>query len=299
MASIKRILCVGASGYGNVGDDGYKVVFSQNLPEFELCFDSPYPDLDAVEWADAVVVGGGGLVYCNETAHFDYMAKYLDHALHQGKPIGFLSAGVQIRPSLVKDSFLADGPGFIAPWEKYLAKAAFICVRSQTCRDIIKQLTPSQENLHYFPDACYLLRPPAYKLTLPDAHVIIPTPSSAKSRDFKLAVKAIPKQDKVYVASFSMDDLECVRTLEKTMSCYQNLVSRTHLSPVDAIAILSQAKNVITSRYHGAVLARAAGIAEDCITLIDRRYKSQVEKVPTDLQEASRQFDIVRQHWAI
>ena len=297
MVEIKRILCIGASGYGNVGDDGYRLAFTQYLPEFELCFDSPFPDINAVKWADAVVVGGGGLIYCNETAHFNYMAKYLNHALKQGKPIGFLSAGIQIRPSLVKESFLADGPDFIAPWEKYLAKASFICVRSQMCYDIIKKVAPQQENLHYFPDACYLLKPPGYKLTPPDVHVLIPTPSSVKSREFKLAVKALPKKERVYIAAFATDDIECVRAFEKTLVCHQNLISRTNLFPLDAMAILSNAKSVITGRYHGAVFARAAGLAEECITAVDRRYKAQVERPPADLMAARLQFDIVRQHW--
>ena len=37
-----------------------------------------HTDVTAVDWADVVVVGGGGLVYCNESEHFAYMAAYLD-----------------------------------------------------------------------------------------------------------------------------------------------------------------------------------------------------------------------------
>jgi hypothetical protein len=73
-----KIAFVGASGYGNVGDDTYPLVFAQQLPEHELViYNSDLPTALPDDLA-LLVLGGGGILYNNpkdgpadaESSHF-------------------------------------------------------------------------------------------------------------------------------------------------------------------------------------------------------------------------------------
>ncbi len=84
----KKLLFCGASGYANLGDDSYKIVLDLYLSEkYDLYFDSPYPDVSLVKDMDAVIIGGGGLIYDNATEHFTYLKMYMEEALRLNKPL--------------------------------------------------------------------------------------------------------------------------------------------------------------------------------------------------------------------
>ena len=276
-----KLLIIGASGYGNVGDDGYRLVFGRALGgEHTLLFDSPHPDLRAVDWADAVIVGGGGVIYCNQTAHFEFMSSYLKRAIEQRKPIAFVSCGVQLRPAEHGPDYVAGGSRALVPWIPYLRQASLITVRSPTCLAIIRALVPDHPNAHWAPDACYAMARAEYSLVLPDSTIFIPTPSTVKKPEFQTLWAEHKDQPRVYVAAFARDDQEIVRQLSLEIQPHENYAGRWNLSPLDAMAVVQNAAKVITSRYHGFVFSRAAGLAESRIVSLDRRYKAQVEVPP-------------------
>jgi len=291
-----KLLIIGASGYGNVGDDGYRVVFGEALGDkHELLFDSPHPDLRGVDWADAVIVGGGGVIYCNQTAHFDFMSLYLDRAIKQRKPVAFASCGVQLRPSEHGPDFVASGKRLLTPWIPYLEYASLITARSQMCLDIIRALTPDHPNAHWAPDACYAMPRAGYSLVLPDSTVFIPTPSTVKKKDFQDLWAQHKGKPRVYVAAFARDDQEVVRQLSLELEPHENYCGRWNLAPLDAMAVVQNAAKVITSRYHGYVFSRAAGLDESRIINLDKRYKALVEKPPQNpALEGARHMELLR-----
>lgn len=184
-----RLLFAGASGYSNTGDNAYPIVFEKYLSDdFDLIFDSPYPTLEKVDISDGVVIGGGGAIFDHPGAHFKYMSSYLDRAIEQDKPFFFLSCGVQLVKDNVenavelnitdktqKDRIIEIALRQIQRWRPYLERAELITVRSQTDKAIIEALCDSSLNIHYCPDAIYLLEPAEYQLIEPNSTVFIIT----------------------------------------------------------------------------------------------------------------------------
>src|SRR5882757_7801435 len=138
-----KIAFVGASGYGNVGDNSYPLVFQQHLPGHELIFYNS--DLPAELPSDVklIVLGGGGIIYnsrmepeTEESEHFRYMKFYMDWAITHGIPFGILSCGFQFASG--------QGPSNLAAltsWVPYLKQALFVTLRSPTCVRIAEELT--------------------------------------------------------------------------------------------------------------------------------------------------------------
>ena len=100
-----KIAWVGASGYGNVGDDTYPLVFAQQWPEHEwVIYNSDLPAA-LPEDLTLLVLGGGGILYNNpkegqadaESPHFRAMKFYMDAAIARGIPWGILSCGFQFQ----------------------------------------------------------------------------------------------------------------------------------------------------------------------------------------------------------
>lgn len=291
---MSKILFAGASGFGNIGDDSYKTILSENLPEHECLFDSPYPDTRAVDWCDMVVIGGGGLIYNNQTQHFEYMRTYLDTALAQGKPFAFLSCGVQ--PKELDGNFVdrEQAASQIACWKPYLDNAKFVSVRSEACVEILSAVTVNK-NLFYYPDLAYISQPAKSLLTLPKSYLVIPTPSGAKTKEFEAKWAEFVRSHKpVYVLAFSRDDEMVVDRLAHSVDNRGNLMTRKRFTPAEAVAMLSTAEQVLTSRYHGFVLGRAAGLSVDQITVADRRYKSRVEDEKLDPQKAINHIELLK-----
>ena len=282
-----NLLFAGASGYGNVGDDAYRVVFSKWFGEkHNVRFESPYPDIDAVKESDVLTIGGGGLLYATPISHYDYMSAYLDAAYTSGIPTCFLSCGIQgiLREELNNPEKIDLTPFEI--WAPHLKRAKLITVRSRMCVRLIKRIIGDHPNIQYAPDAAYSTPTSPYRIGPNNAVVVIPTLGSLKHPDFPRVLSTIGSDERVVVASFSRDDDETVKEVAAKFTGHGNFVDRLRLSVQDAMAILGGAKRVITSRYHGAVLARAAGIKISNIEILDRRYKAIVEEDPQSPKES-------------
>ena len=111
----KRILIAGASGYGNIGDDTYREVFKHHFGEkYDLLFcnsDLPGQQHPKFPECDAVVLGGGGLLYAFPD-HFDKMVWYLKGAMRCKIPYALISVGYQFKP-------LGSGKWITKPVEKW------------------------------------------------------------------------------------------------------------------------------------------------------------------------------------
>lgn len=296
----KRILFAGASGYGNLGDDSYKILFTKYFTEmgYEVKFDSPYPDLDLVKWADHVVIGGGGLIYVNNTAHLEYMTSYLEQAEKLGKSYSFLSCGVQIYKStgdMSIEKLVEMGIEQIEPWVKYLKNAKLITVRSEECKQIIDGATEGKANCYYVPDMAYAYVPPKVEKQK-GLGILIPTKASLKNPKFEWAWAHLNNTcEKIYVVAMAKDDYDIVRNFGEIVKMRKQGDYFTDISPREALALVGSAEVVMTGRYHGGIFSRVCGLPEGNIYNVDQRYKSRVENPPQDKNEALRTIELFKQ----
>jgi len=271
-----KILFAGASGYGNLGDDAYKILYSKYLNGHDLMFDSPFPDMRAVDWSDIVVIGGGGLVYCSPKApHFDYMEMYMKRALEKGKRLVFSSVGVQYFPQDFKN--LTE---VLMPWKKYLDAACLITVRNPKCKSILEEVTSNC--IHYYPDLCYLIEPCSYHLTLPGAHIFTATMLSTKEGQIQKELqKSVEAGKMIYgIIMTPIDEAPTKHIIKNIPHGGDRYIFRDNLTAPEAARIFADAERVVTARYHGMVFSRAVGTPD--IVTVDSRHKSATEIIPDD-----------------
>ncbi len=93
-----KILIASASGMGNIGDDMLasitEAIFREVCDAEVRHAHVPY-NWDDVAWADAVVLGGGGLLYDSSKNNVDQYLSFLEHAHYMGKPAFCLGLGTQ------------------------------------------------------------------------------------------------------------------------------------------------------------------------------------------------------------
>jgi hypothetical protein len=274
-----RICIAGASGFGNLGDDAYRLAFERAFMG-SLHFDSPYPDIEAVRGADVLVIGGGGLVYCNDTAHFEYMSMYLAEAKRRGIPWIFASIGVQLRGSFDTEEQVIEQAQQIAPWKEWLEGAKIVTVRGHLDRKLIHAVAP-EARVEAFPDLVYGLKPSFSRVHLirGQARIAVPTRHAVRKHidKFKrLYENAVENELPFYVVQMSRDDGLAVSILEAKLRVKTGLHVLRNLSAQDLLdGVLPHAEIVVSGRYHGHVMARAAGVSQ--VVSVDERMKSRFE----------------------
>ncbi len=299
---MKKLLFCGASGYGNMGDDAYKIIYEKYLSEnYELYFDSPFPDIRLIKDMDAVIIGGGGLIYDNSTNHFEYMKMYMEEAIRLEKPIYINSCGIQLanlqkQTIKTEDQLIDFGVKQLAKWKLFLDKAISISVRSDMDRRILSVLS-NNANIYYYPDLAYLMEPVKYHLITPDSYVFVPTESGHKLPKFQNVLAEALKENKrnIYFIAFSRDDYGIVDGLANHIDSRGNFIRRLFISPDEACSIIKDAYKVVTNRYHGAVFSRAVGKLEKDIVVADNRYKSSVEVRPDNNDLALGHIQLLNQ----
>lgn len=114
-AARARVLLVGASHMGNVGDDLIAIVIAEMLAREGAEVFVGGPDIDPLHVAtyDAVVVGGGGLIYAsrdgsNESQNLANYLKFGPIAAHFGVPAALIGVGDQDHAAGILGSELAQ-----------------------------------------------------------------------------------------------------------------------------------------------------------------------------------------------
>ncbi len=292
-----KIAFVGASGYGNVGDDTYPVVFAQQLPEHELViYNSDLPS-SLPEDIGMVVLGGGGILYNNpkegpeeaESPHFRCMKFYMDAAIARGIPWGMLSCGFQFQ--VHKEERYAHS---LKPWVPYLQQASFITLRSRNCVRIAAEIS-GREDAAFFPDAAYLLQgkgaPPS--AAAPTEIILVPAGLvNARNAVLTHQLRQFASAS-TPVAWLGMgapvDDGPLLMEAEKLFPQTRIMPSPGVMGAFEAVA---RARFVITGRYHGMVFARIHRVP--FITPMDAPYKIRMEAFDADMGEAARHFEVLR-----
>lgn len=98
----RKYLITSANGYGNPGDDacGYGAAYAvkQADPGAVVKVTRPPFDVQLAEWADVIVVGGGGIIYDSDKDNVKNYMEYLEYAQEHHKLNVVLGVGVQGGP---------------------------------------------------------------------------------------------------------------------------------------------------------------------------------------------------------
>lgn len=288
-----KIAFVGASGYGNVGDDTYPLVFTRQLPEHELViYNSDLPTALPDDLA-LLVLGGGGILYNNpkdgaadaESPHFRAMKFYMDAAIARGIPWGILSCGFQFQ--INREAEYATS---LKPWGPYLKQAAFITLRSPNCVRIAKEIG-GRDDAQFFPDAAYLYQPTVeaelQAITLVPAGLVNARNALINHHMRQFAASGTPTRWLGMGAP--VDDDKLLAEVAERFPQSQ-IIARP--GPQAAFETIARSRFVITGRYHGMIFARVSRVP--FITPVDSPYKIRMEDLNADIAAAAGHFEVLR-----
>ncbi|MCF7785454.1 MAG: polysaccharide pyruvyl transferase family protein [Prosthecobacter sp.] len=289
-----KIAFVGASGYGNIGDDTYPLVFAEQLPAHELEFYNSDLPRSLPDNLDMIVIGGGGVVHNSgaepeesESHHFRCMRFYMDAAIERGIPWGFLSCGFQFQAQ--REAAYARSH---KPWVPYLQRASFITLRSRECVRIACEIS-GRTDAQFFPDAAYLFHPAGEReQDQPDGVTIVPA-GQVNLHDVltnhylrQFAASGIP------VTWLSMGaKVDDGRMLEEAAQRFPESRIIT-ADPVTAFRCIAASRLVMTGRYHGMVFSRISRVP--FITPINVPYKMRHEDYDAPVASAAGHFEVLR-----
>ncbi len=277
-----KYVIASASGYGNAGDDLIALALESMVltidPAAKLKLTRPPYEEQLIKWADAVIVGGGGLLYDYDQikSNVANYASYIEHAAELGKPVYVIGVGEQ-------GIFSAAGK---AHYRRALDQALLITVRSQedqkVLREVVGTKTPvlAAQDLvfaaSYFnqkPKLSFASKLPWYKprlgLSLPrltnqglDLDAFDKTTQAALTRyDAYLsgpAIAALKQGFRVTLISQSRDDADFYRDLSvqhKLPLVYPELLEAAP-SLIDAY---QRCDLIVTGRFHGLILGALLG----------------------------------------
>ena len=281
-----KILLVNAAGYGNIGDDTYSIVFQKYFSEHELFFMNS--DIEPIpEGLDLIVFGGGGLIFDKPgEAHLSYMERYMKHAVERNIKYGFVSVGIQCRAKNNKWDYRT----YAGNWVKWFKLAAFASFRDEGSLDYFKKETKRKDFI-LAPDFCYLFKKHKeynkkdYLLVIPGARI--------KTTN-KTVEEFISRNKKVIFMNMGGKGTDGP-TLEFKKKYPKSIVYLSDdLYPSLAFKLISEAKEVISGRYHGLIFSR---ISKTKYWVNDpSQYKIQVENKNSNILDAKKHVYMLRKY---
>ncbi len=291
-----KIAFVGASGYGNVGDDTYPLVFAQQLPEHDLLIYNSDLPASLPDDLDLLVMGGGGIVYNHggdnegamESPHFRCMKFYMDAAIRRRIPWGFLSCGFQFQVHRE-----AEYASALQPWVGYLKQAHFITLRSPRCMQMAQELT-GRDDVIFAPDTAYLYEPDV-EIPVESRRFITLVPAGLVNARNALMTH--------YLRQFAGSDMPVAwlgmgaptdddHLLAEAADLFPQSQIIAAPGPKAAFETIARSHFVITGRYHGMIFARVNKVP--FITPMDVPYKIRMEKLDEDIRAAKLHFEVLR-----
>lgn len=287
-----KIAFIGASGYGNVGDDTYPIVLRREFPEHTLIFYNSNLPSSLPDDVNLVVLGGGGLIHNANASprgsashHFRCMRFYMEWATRRGIPWGILSCGVQLHGLHRRDreEWLGET---LTPWVPWLRKAHFITMRSPACAQAVEMMSERSDVL-VFPDLAYLFRPASVAPTPRQEMVTFVMAGCVNPREIycKRLLRAF-KAANLRIVWLSMganvDDKDSIAAASQS---YPEAVVIPRSTPEQAYQQIAASCFVVSGRYHGMVFSRTSGVP--CFIPDDSPWKIRQENFAADMSDAS------------
>lgn len=289
---MKTIAFIGASGYGNIGDDTYPLVFRQYLgKQFKLQFYNSDLPKEAPK-ADLYVFGGGGLIWHQEgNAHLEYMKRYATWAKQSSIPYIFCSCGIQPRHNKLDTSSRWNLEP-IKKWKSVLKDALSITVRSEADKKIIQEI--SQRDVVWFPDLGYLFRP---NIEINKKQYTIWTPAASGRATNPVTAQIIKERlsQKKNIYALNMGGPSQEHLIEEAVKIFPSikLVVKQNLSPIKCFSLIANSCEVIAGRYHSLVFSRSAGVSY-WINKEYAQFKIENENINSNPDTAIKHIEILR-----
>jgi polysaccharide pyruvyl transferase WcaK-like protein len=286
MVIILNIAFVGASGYGNIGDETYPIVFRKYIKEHNLVFLNSDIKEDSMEDVDLLVMGGGGILYCNETHHFQYMQWYMDKAMAKNIPICFISCGIQRFNGYTK---------FLKLWKPYFDYASVITMRSRCGAELIKSATQNKR-VYYYPDLCYLFKTDSKIERDPEHVIIIPARSMVATKEGVADKISSWEETRYSILNFGskIDDKVTLKKIKGFTDVLCNCEVHDHLTPEENYDIIKSANGMLTGRYHGIVFAISSGMPRFSVHYIKEGFKFENEDKFQVVSCAKNHIDVLK-----
>ena len=267
-----RVLVVGASGMGNVGDDLIAEALAEMLAEESADVGLSGPDIDPLRVAkyDCVVVGGGGLIYAsrdgsNETQNLGNYLKFGPMGRHFGVPVGLIGVGDQDHAHGIERDALT---GTFA--RNALAQFQQITTRDGASTALLERIGASDVRT-----GCDLLLGWADRARSAVRPTSTPTPRIALVGEFyrylafsegladnKGSLAPLVRERELDVLIMSDDDVPHARRMCKALR-----QAGASAEPIDLrerdfeslVFLFASYRAVITTRFHGLIFAAHAG----------------------------------------
>ena len=267
-----RVLVVGASGMGNVGDDLIAEALAEMLAEEGADVRLSGPDIDPLRFAkyDAVIVGGGGLIYAsrdgsNETQNLANYLKFGPMGRHFGVPVGLIGVGDQDHARGIERDALTQTFARNA-----LAQFDQITTRDGASTALVERLGGSDVRT-----GCDLLFSWADRARSAVRPSATPTPRIALVGEFyrylafseglsehKSALAPLVRERELDVLIMSDDDVPHARRMCKALLRAGASAESVDLRERDfesLVFLFASYGAVITTRFHGLIFAALAG----------------------------------------
>jgi polysaccharide pyruvyl transferase WcaK-like protein len=250
-----KLLIVGAFGYGNIGDDSVRDAEMQFFKEqgFEVDWNSPPYDIEKIKWCDAIVLGGGGILYDLDPANIDNYFVYCTLAKAFNKKLVLCNVGTQgLTTKLGKNKI-----------KELLACADSISVRDPYDKEILAPLT--NKEIFVAEDSAWYL--PVYPKELKETIGLAVNGSetmNVKRNTFQLQFyKMLGSEGRIYC--YSEEDDKFLKEISSTVLTAKNISEMS--KSIDT-------KIMICTRFHGLITAISCG----CIPVLGMGSSEHVGK---------------------
>jgi len=268
-----NITIVGASGYGNFGDDVYVKVLTEHLPNDTITIKNSDEPRVAKSPCDLMIIGGGGLIYEDNTAHFDYMKDYMENAIDSKIPYMLISVGIQ---------------STFASWVSYLKLALAISVRSEIDRYIMNQTTGLV--VPWFPDLAYLFDSQSKYMIPDDPIVFIPGRNIERAKRWENVFKETPDKSRVILRLSPTEEFKPIKEFFLSIGQCQ-VIEDASIEQTNYI--ISHAKKVYSHRYHGCIMARKYEKPFDNVGSWQSKIIHDVMPQMTNLRDAIKHIELI------
>lgn len=272
-----NILFVNAMGYGNIGDDTYPAIFKRHYKDNHKLFFMNSDEKPIPGNIDLLVMGGGGLIFDKPgEQHLEYMKRYMDYAISNNIPFGFISVGIQCR----KKGGSWDHHSYAKRWVYYFRKCSFASFRDKLSLDYMKSRTGRNDFL-LAPDLCYLFK--EHKSYESEKYLVV-IPGAKINTSNKQVLEIIDQHEELVFMNMGGKGTDQTTIDFKKKYPEGKVYYSKDLFPSLAFKIISGAKLVVTGRYHGMIYSRIAN--KPYWINSPSQYKLEVEDTSMDMSLA-------------